>query len=62
MSDIKSWKSICASSEIGSMLGVRALLDDVQVAIFRVGEKLYAVDAIDPFTKAAVIARGIVGD
>lgn len=62
MSDFKSWKVVCDSSDVQSYLGVRALLGEQQVAIFKVKDKFYAIDAIDPFTKAAVMARGIVGD
>lgn len=62
MSEVKSWENICAAGDIETGLGARALLGDEQVAIFRVAEKLYAIDAIDPFTKAAVLSRGIVGD
>ncbi|WP_394356494.1 nitrite reductase small subunit NirD [Spiractinospora alimapuensis] len=33
-----------------------------QVAVFRAGGWLYGLSNIDPFTGAAVISRGIVGD
>ncbi|MBX2858833.1 MAG: nitrite reductase small subunit NirD [Cellvibrionaceae bacterium] len=55
------WQIICDSQELLEMVGVRALVDDRQVAIFRVKGKFYAIDAIDPFTSAAVLARGVVG-
>lgn len=58
----KSWQTICPSTELKEPLGVRALLDNEQVAIFKIKSELYAVSAIDPFTNAAVLARGIVGD
>jgi nitrite reductase (NADH) small subunit len=59
---VSNWQSVCASSELSSGLGVRALIDGAQVAIFKVKEKVYAIDAIDPFSNAAVLARGVVGD
>ena len=62
MSDVKSWESVCPSKEMVANLGVRALLGEAQVAIFKVNESFYAIDAIDPFTSAAVLSRGIVGD
>lgn len=62
MTEVKSWQDICAANDVQSGLGVRALLGKEQVAIFRLAEKLYAVNAIDPFTNAAVLGRGIVGD
>jgi len=56
------WQKVCASEDILPMLGVRALIDDRQIAIFRVHTALYAIDAVDPFSGAAVLSRGIVGD
>jgi len=56
------WHSICESSDLEPLLGVRALLDGEQIAVFRVKDKLYAIDAMDPFSNAAVLSRGIVGD
>jgi nitrite reductase (NADH) small subunit len=55
------WQAVCASEELVAGIGVRALLEGKQVALFRVKNSLYALDAIDPFTRAAVIARGLVG-
>ena len=62
MSEVKSWQTICSKADIPSGLGVRALLDGQQVAVFNLADKFYALDAIDPFTSAAVMARGLVGD
>ena len=56
------WLSLCDADDIGECLGVRALVDTQQIAIFRVKNNFYAIDAIDPFTNAAVLSRGIVGD
>lgn len=57
-----TWLPICPTSELTPLLGVRALLGKEQVAIFNVNNTLYAISAIDPFTKMAVLSRGIVGD
>src|SRR5690606_38104492 len=59
--NIMTWQAVCNSQDLGEMIGARALLNGEQVAMFRVKGKLYAISAIDPFTKAAVLARGIVG-
>jgi len=56
------WETICKVSDLTPMIGVRALLGEEQVAIFLVKEQVYAISAIDPFTDAAVLSRGIVGD
>ncbi|TVZ39908.1 nitrite reductase (NADH) small subunit [Alteromonadaceae bacterium 2753L.S.0a.02] len=57
-----NWVSVCDAAELTPLLGVRALLNEEQVAIFKVKDALYALNAIDPFSKAAVLSRGIVGD
>lgn len=59
---VKQWEVVCSSEDLIPFLGVRALVDSEQVAIFRVQDKVYAVDAMDPFSNAAVLSRGIVGD
>lgn len=56
------WVDVCGSQELLPELGARALVNGEQVAIYRVRGNLYAIDAIDPFSKAAVLSRGIVGD
>jgi nitrite reductase (NADH) small subunit len=56
------WVDVCECRELVPELGVRALVDGEQVAIYRVKGVLYAISAIDPFSKAAVLSRGIVGD
>ena len=58
-------KLICAIDELIPNTGVGALVDGVQVALFRVmnsdGEFFFAVSNRDPFSGANVLARGIVG-
>ena len=57
------WLDICALEDIVPQTGVCALLGRKQVAVFRVGhEDLYALSNFDPFSKAFVLSRGIVGD
>ncbi|GAA6749276.1 nitrite reductase small subunit NirD [Thermus tengchongensis] len=55
------WVRVCRLEDILPGTGVCALVDGKQVAIFRVGERLFAVSNFDPFTKANVISRGLVG-
>ena len=54
---------ICSLEEVPRNTGVCALVDSKQIAVFRVGEEdaLYAIDNHDPFSKANVLSRGIVG-
>jgi nitrite reductase (NADH) small subunit len=57
-----SWLDVCAVEDLLPNAGVCALIDGRQVALISCGETLYAVDNFDPFSKAFVISRGIVGD
>ena len=59
-----AWRAVCDVDDIVPDTGVCALVDGRQIAIVRVGEtdELYAVDNFDPFSKAFVLSRGIVGD
>ncbi len=58
------WTLACAYDRLLPCRGVAVLLpDDVQVALFRLDDgALHAVSNIDPFSGAAVMSRGLVGD
>lgn len=56
------WHSICRDEDLPHYLGTRALIDDEQIAVFKIASQFYAISAVDPFTKTAVLSRGIVGD
>jgi nitrite reductase (NADH) small subunit len=60
----QQWMTICQLDKISPNTGVCALVNGKQVAVFRVGEgtDVYAIDNYDPFSKAYVLSRGIVGD
>lgn len=62
--NIASWIDICPLSAIAPNTGVCALVEQKQVAIFRVGSgsEVYALNNYDPFSKAYVLSRGIIGD
>lgn len=62
--DLPHWVSICAVDDIVPGTGVAALVDGEQVAIIRSpqGDALFGLSNFDPYSKAFVIARGIVGD
>ena len=59
-----AWVDVCALDDIVPDTGACAMLANLQVAIVRVGEgeEVYAISNYDPFSKAFVISRGIVGD
>jgi nitrite reductase (NADH) small subunit len=58
------WLDVCALDDIWPDTGVCVLAAGMQIAIFRVGagDRVYALDNFDPFSRAFVISRGIVGD
>ncbi|HXU70550.1 MAG TPA: nitrite reductase small subunit NirD [Polyangia bacterium] len=56
------WIDICAIDEIVPDTGVCALVAERQIAIVRAGGRVYAIDNFDPFSRAYVLSRGIVGD
>jgi nitrite reductase (NADH) small subunit len=58
------WVTVCALDDIVPDTAVCALVAGRQVAVARVGDgdEVYAIGNFDPFSKAFVLARGIVGD
>jgi nitrite reductase (NADH) small subunit len=55
-----SWTTVCHLDDILLNTGVAALIDETQVAIFRVDDAVYALANKDPFSNANVISRGII--
>src|SRR5215471_1068211 len=58
------WMDACALDDVLPDTGVCVLVGRRQIAVVRVGEgaDVYAIDNFDPFSKAFVLSRGIVGD
>ncbi|GAA1821799.1 nitrite reductase small subunit NirD [Nesterenkonia flava] len=56
------WRQICPLGELEPMWGEAALVGSTQIALVRLpDDRLFAVDHFDPYAKANVMARGIVG-
>jgi NAD(P)H-dependent nitrite reductase small subunit len=53
---------VCRLDDIVPDTGICALVAGEQVAVFRVGEQVFALGNRDPFSGANVLSRGIVGD
>ncbi len=54
---------VCALADIIANTGVAALVDGEQVAVFRLDDdSVHAIGNFDPFSRANVLSRGIVGD
>jgi len=57
-----NWSDICPIDVLQPERGVAALIDGLQIAIFRTHDgTLYAISNRDPIAKAHVMSRGIVG-
>ena len=57
-----TWHEVCVLADLSPERGAAALLDGVQVALFRThDDQVYAVQQLDPYSAANVMSRGIVG-
>ena len=57
------WITICPRDNIIPYMGVAALVKGHQIALFRLpDDRVFAISNYDPFSKAFVLSRGIVGD
>ena len=61
--EMNEWVAVCKLTDIVPDTGVCALVNGLQVAVFRLqDDSVYALDNLDPFSRANVLSRGIVGD
>lgn len=56
------WRFVCELADLLPNCGVAALVDGRQIAIFLVGNEVFALDNFDPNSGVNVLSRGIVGD
>jgi len=57
-----SWHPVCSLKSLSRERGAAALVEGVQVALFRTfDDRVHAVQQLDPFSGANVMSRGIVG-
>jgi nitrite reductase (NADH) small subunit len=60
---MSTWTRVCRLDDIVPNTGVCALVAGRQIAVFRLeDDSVYAIDNYDPFSRANVLSRGIVGD
>ncbi len=61
---MKNWTDICDLDDIPAMGAVCALHEGEQVAIFNLSHEgtVKSIANYDPFAKASVLSRGLVGD
>lgn len=58
----KPWQEVCQLEEIPEQAGIGARLGNLQIALFRFGQTIYALDNHEPGSDANVLSRGILGD
>lgn len=58
------WRPVCALADVLPGTAAAVLIDGEQIAIVRMPDErtVYALSNFDPFSRAFVIARGILGD
>jgi len=57
-----TWVSVCQVDQLTVDVGVAALVGGEQVALFRLDfEEIRAIGNLDPYSRANVLSRGIVG-
>ena len=61
---MSQWIDICSTDDLQADSGICALVGEQQVAIFYLPkeEVVYAINNYDPFGKANVLSRGLIGD
>lgn len=62
MNAVPAYTTVCALADLDPECGLPALVGGRGVAVFRlVTDEVLVLDNYDPFSKASVLARGIVG-
>jgi NAD(P)H-dependent nitrite reductase small subunit len=56
-----TWVAVAPISRVPAERGVAALVGGDPVALFRIDDEVFAIDHVEPFTGAPVLARGLVG-
>ena len=56
------WQAVCAVEAIPAQAGIGARLGEMQIALFRLNDKVYALDNQEPGSQANVLSRGLLGD
>lgn len=61
---MSKWIDICGIGDLQTDSGICALVENKQIAIFYLARDnaVYAIDNYDPFGKAYVLSRGLIGD
>jgi len=61
---VSLWVDICSKDDLQPNSGICALVEGKQIAIFYLPKQhsVYAINNYDPYGKANVLSRGLIGD
>ncbi|MFH1196738.1 MAG: nitrite reductase small subunit NirD [bacterium] len=59
---LEGFNKVCRTSELKEKTGKRFIIDDVDVAVFNVDGKVFALSNVCPHQKAALIYDGFIED
>jgi len=64
MSNESEWIDVCSEDDLQPDSGICALVGNKQIAIFYMHQDgaIYTINNYDPFGKANVLSRGLIGD
>lgn len=62
MNILEGFSKVCKYSELKDKIGQRFFIEDVEIAVFKVDEKIYALNNICPHQKSHLIYDGFIED
>lgn len=62
MTELNDYKKVCKLNDLREKYGKKFLVDDVEVAIFKVDGKIYALSNICPHQHTSLIYDGFIED
>ena len=62
MNELNEFKKICKLNDLQEKIGKRFFVDDVDVAVFKIGDEVFALSNVCIHQKAAIIYDGYVED
>lgn len=58
----EGYQKVCSVEELQDRIGKRFLIDDVDIALFKIDEKVFALSNICPHQHTALIYEGFIED
>ena len=62
MADLEGFTKVCSLNELSEQYGKRFIIDDVEIALFKVDGKIHALNNICPHQHTALIYDGFIED